>query len=401
MELPDNSIGISDLIAYTECPRKMSYGMRRHIGRGEQSEATMPEASQYGAVYARYYGSAIHDVIHDVEDGYGDEEAIQRAWTKYGEYLEPEDLDWLRGDLEVYRQRDTPQTRLVAAEEDVRVPLFVHPVYGMIYFRFKLDRLYERLDAPGTFIHKDYKSSRHPKTQKEVDSDKQMWAYNWGIHEHWPEVERLVQLYDQLRFGELPVQRKTDDQRRQIKDWLIKTATAVLDKKAEDDGLLPPKKNEWCAWCPILESCPVVDHMLDFGRVEIEALAPTVKEGRKTIQLIDPAKVDEYVEKFEDAKQAQKILERFVDSVGDVLKKMPAANLATHGYEIKSRSAITFDQSAKRAIAARLGEDFFAVANLTKSGLEAHFGEDEETLEWVLSLATKGVGAQVLTRKKE
>lgn len=399
MELPDNSIGISDLIAYTECPRKMSYGMRRHVGRGQQSEATMPEASQYGAVYARYYGSAIHDVIHDVEDGYSDDDAIQRAWTAFGEYLEPDDLDMLRQDLEVYRQRDTPQTRLVASEEDARVPLFVHPVYGQIYFRFKLDRLYERLDAPGVFIHKDFKSSRHAKSQKEVDEDKQMWAYNWSIHELYPECDRLVQLYDQLRFGELPVRRKTDGERALIKEWLVKTATAVLDKQAEADGLLPAKKNQWCAWCPILESCPTIQHLLDFGRVEIEALAPTMKEGRKTIQLIEPERIDEYLDKLEDAKQAIGVLERFRDSVSEILKNMPAEERAVRGYQLKGRKATQFSLDAKRAIMERLGvDDFLTITSMTKTGLETALKEDEETLGWALSLATETEGSQVLKK---
>lgn len=401
MDLPDNSIGISDLIAFTECPRKMSYGMRRHVARGEQSEASMPESSQYGAVYARMYGSAIHDVIHDVEDGFSDDDAIQRAWTTYGEYLEPDDLDMMRQDIEVYRQRDVPQARLIASEEDCRVPLFVHPVYGQIYFRFKLDRLYERIDAPGIFIHKDYKSSRHAKSQKDVDEDKQMWSYNWAIHELYPEVDRLFQLYDQLRFGEIAARRKTDQQRALIKEWLVKTATAVLDKKArEEDGLLPPKKNEWCAWCPILESCPVIDHLLDFGRVEIEALAPTIKEGRKTLQLVEPTKIDEYLEKFDEAKAAIGVLERFRDSVAEILKNMPAEERAVRGYDLKGRKATQFTVDAKRQIAEKLGEDFYQLATISKTSLEQFFGEDKESFEWALSLANETEGARVLVPRK-
>jgi hypothetical protein len=228
-----------------------------------------------------------------------------------------------------------------------------------------------------------------------------MWSYNWAIHELYPECERLVQLYDQLRFGEIPARRKTDAERRLIKDWLIKTATAVLDKQAEDDGLLPPKKNEWCAWCPILESCPIVDHLLDFGRVEIEALAPTVKDGRKTVQLIEPERVAEYLEKFEDAKQAIGVLERFRDSVGDLLKRMPAEERAVRGYDLKQRKATNFTLSAKRALVDRLGlDDFLTITSLSKTGLESHLGEDAELLEWALSLGSETVGAQVLQRRK-
>jgi hypothetical protein len=36
----------------------------------------------------------------------------------------------------------------------------------MIYLRTRIDRLYQRLDNPGVFVHVDYKSSRWPKTQR-------------------------------------------------------------------------------------------------------------------------------------------------------------------------------------------------------------------------------------------
>jgi hypothetical protein len=38
MELPESQIGPTDVIAYRECPRRMSYGMRRHVARGEQNQ---------------------------------------------------------------------------------------------------------------------------------------------------------------------------------------------------------------------------------------------------------------------------------------------------------------------------------------------------------------------------
>src|SRR4051812_43305930 len=122
MQLPDDAVGITDLIAYRDCPRRMSYGLRRHTGKAQQSDERTPEAGSY----ATAYGSAIHDAIQALEDGYDVEAAIQVAWNQWGSWLEPGDVDLLRHDLEVYLQRDFPNTRTIAAEDEFRIPLFVH-----------------------------------------------------------------------------------------------------------------------------------------------------------------------------------------------------------------------------------------------------------------------------------
>jgi hypothetical protein len=94
--------------------------------------------------------------------------------------------------------------RLVSAEVDMRVPLFKLTDDGeWIYFRFKIDALYQSLQNPGLFLMRDYKSSRWPKPIEEIHNDLQQWSYNFGVHEMFPECETLVQIYDQLRFGEV------------------------------------------------------------------------------------------------------------------------------------------------------------------------------------------------------
>jgi hypothetical protein len=112
MNLPNDSIGISDILSYRECPRRMSYGMRRHTGQGTQSDDRTPEAGSWATVY----GSAIHEAIAATEDGYDDEAAIKQTWKVYGSKLMPSDLDLLRRDLETYHSRDFPNTRTVASE---------------------------------------------------------------------------------------------------------------------------------------------------------------------------------------------------------------------------------------------------------------------------------------------
>lgn len=393
MELPDNAVGITDLLAYHECPRRFSYGMRRHTGIGLQSDAETPESGSY----ATFYGSAIHKVIQAVEDGSNDGDALQTAWDEYGHALDPGDLDMLRTDLRTYRSRDAGRVKTIANEDEYRVPL--GKIEGRdVSFRFKLDRLYERLDAPGHFIHVDYKSSRHAKSEAEVHADKQLWAYNFGIHEFFPEVERLVQLYDQLRYGQVPTS-KNDQQREQMREWLIRGASAVMrDESWQGDDLLEPRKNEWCAWCPITESCPVIAQLTEFALLEIETLAPTYKEGRKTLIELHESMMPEYIERFEEAKQAIRILERFRDSVAGLVKKMPEEDRLDLGYKLRGRKASVFTAGHLREIHDAVGSEFYELVSVTKSSLESNLADDPETLAWALDLALETAGAESLVK---
>jgi ketosteroid isomerase-like protein len=394
VHLPDDSIGITDIISYRECPRRFSYGMKRHVGPGEQDPTMIGEAQIRGAAWARAYGSAIHDAIHRVEEGDSDEQAVQFAFNRWGRGLEPSDLALLHQDLEVYRSRDFPGTRIVASEEDARVPLMLYRG-RQVYFRFKLDRLYERLDRPGSFIHVDYKSSRHAKSEKEVREDLQMWAYNWAIHEFWPECDDLVQIYEQLRYGQIPT-RKTAAARAKIKEWLIAQTTAIIeDENFQPDGLLPFQQNEWCEWCPIMESCGVIDQLTEFSLVEIAALAPVEKQGRRKVTRLDSAPVEEYVERLAQVKSAVGVLKRYDDAVSSLLKEMPAERRGLLGYELRERSTTKFPPEALRAMHDALGDRFYEVAGVTKTAIEQRV-DDDDLQRLLLELGREEPGSSVL-----
>lgn len=272
MVLPNDSIGISDVLAWRECPRRMSFSMRRHTPAGEPPEATTASTA---------FGTAMHDVFEFVgnNDAF-DDEAVQTAFDRHARWLDPDDLPRMRENLKVYRERDYLGVRTVAVEGEYRVPLFVADDGTTIFFRCKIDRLYQSLHDESVFISVDYKTSRWQKTEEEVHEDPQQWAYNWAIHEVFPECGTLVQVYDQLRYGAIPT-RKSDVQRDQIKEWLIRHVKAIMrDVDYGADGLLQPKLNDWCAWCPVAESCSVVKDVTDFTAAKIAALAPEHKEGR-------------------------------------------------------------------------------------------------------------------------
>jgi hypothetical protein len=192
MKLPRNEVGISDVIAYRECAQRMSWGMRRHMElperfaafEGERDEP--PESNNW----TNAYGSCAHEALARIEEhDASDDEAIDYAWGLYGRYLDPEDLELLREDLERFRDRGQPQGyRVIAVEQDMRVPLFVHNG-EQIYFRFKVDALYQHLQNDGLFLSRDYKATKWPKSRKQIEEDLQQWAYNFGLHERFPEIE--------------------------------------------------------------------------------------------------------------------------------------------------------------------------------------------------------------------
>lgn len=403
MDLLGDSIGITDLLSHRECPRRMSYGLRRHIDIGEQSDEATPEVG--AAIHSTDYGSAIHKAIEASEDGFSDEDAIQQAWNEWGHRLTPADLTLLERDLEIYHERDYSGVRTLAVEDDFRVPLFEYKG-RQIYFRFKLDRLYERVDAPGNFVHIDYKSSKWAKSQKEVHEDLQLWAYNFGIHEVFPECDNLRQIYDQLRYGPVPTS-KTPAQREEIKAWLIKEVTKVLeDEDVRADGLHKPRHNQWCAWCPIIESCPVIDDLTEFGLVEIAELAPrrpkTKKDGTPG-KLMEDVPLDEdllpdYARKLDESRAARKVLENFEDRVKALIKQLPPERMKELHWKLQQRGGSVFLPEAAQQLHEQMGPAFYDLVKITKTGLEEGLGADPDLLEWALKLALKTDGAEMLVR---
>lgn len=391
MKLPADSIGISDVLAYRECPRRMSYAMRRHLPGGGQSDEATPEAGGY----ATDYGSAIHRAIEAFEDDPEITAAVQTAWNEWGHRLDPTDLLTLRADMDTYQARDITNTRTVLNEGEIKVPL-MRWRGRQIFFRAKIDRLYERLDAPGVYVAVDYKSSRTPKSDQEVREDLQLWAYNWSLTEYFPEIIELHQIYDQLRYGQIPT-RKTAEARKRIHEWLVVQATAILeDEDVRDDGLLRPKKNEWCAWCPVLESCAIIPFLTEYARVRIAALAPAEKVGRKTVLKIDQDRIEDYVGEFAEAKDAVKILTRYVESLAKLLKDMPATEREALGYRVREDKNRKWTPRALADLHTQLGERFYDLVRVTKTGLEAELADEPELLSWALSEAEDTAGSSVL-----
>lgn len=372
MDLPENQVGISDINTYGDCPTRFEYGMRRWTEGSEPPERKHPDTM---------YGSACHHMLHLVEhDVLSDEQAIQAAFDEYAPYLDPGDMERLERDLETYRTRDYKGVRVVANETEVRVPLLQHEG-ETIYYRGKIDRLYERIDQPGSFIHIDYKSSKWRKTEPEVHGDPQMWSYNWAIFEFWPECERLLQIYDQLMYGAIPT-RKSPEQRAEIKRWLQRRVRAILNNDNPE-----PKFNQWCPYCPLLPDCPEPKRTAQFAASRIAALAPADEDSGKLV--LDPDLMEVYVAELPELATARKALETFEETVKKALREMPEAVRAYHGYELSAKRSDAWTPEALRRAHEIMGDEFYALVKLTKGRIRDYLGEDKDTITALIDLAEK------------
>lgn len=380
MKLPNDEIGISDILSWRDCPRRMGFGMARHTEEGELPEATNEN---------NYYGSAVHLMLEQSEAGATDEDAVQAAFDEYGTWLEPADRELLLEDLALYHEREPLGVRTVANEMEVRLPLFEHEG-RTIYFRGKLDRVYQRLDNEGVFMHRDFKSSKWPRSEEEVHKDPQMWAYNWAIHEMWPECESLTQVYDQLRYGEVPT-RKNDEQRRQIKDWLTSEVKAIMA-----DEEMEPKLNEWCPWCPIMESCPVPVRAADWAQSRIEALAGNT--GNELPDDLDADGLDRYVSDLDQLGTVRKMIERYEESIKAVVRDLPFSERERLGYEITERKFDVWPPEAIYRLQAMLGADFPLIVAVRKGRIKDVI-EDKGMRDAVLAMANKEAGGPILKKK--
>lgn len=399
MRLPGNEVGISDILGYRACPQEFAFGMRRHVELperfalypGERDEPPEHES------YASAYGHAVHEAVELIENtDCADEFAIQTIMQKYTHWLEPADRDRMSADIEVWHKRRVTGFRLVGTELELKMPLFEHDG-KMVYFRARVDVLYQHLVNPGYFYSRDYKSSRFAKTKAQVDADIQQWAYNTVIHYNYPECETLIQGYDQFRYGLIPT-RKSDAQRETMRRWLIDQVKAILA-----DDTLAPKRNDMCQFCPIMMDCRETHRSADYWVNRLGALAPVKKDGRKLVMELQPEVFgyEVYVDLLPKAKEAVKVLAKYIETVEGDLKEMDEGRREEFGYGLtKPKSLTRWGADAKRAIFERFGDQAMHVFSLSQTDVDSMFGKDSEEATWIRELADRQDGSPSLRKLK-
>ena len=321
MKLPDNSLGVSDSVQFHECPKLFYRNMARHLrAPGAPDDQLIAQNSEILS-----YGSCVHDaalVVVQNPDVYLDD-AVDAAWRKWAPYLQPEHHAEMREDVKIVIDRTIEaqeNLELVCAEEDWKVPVFVGEANGSLdeedgqwyYFRFRIDALYRRKDDPTHYVIRDFKTTRRQKFQSDIDEDMQFTAYEYGVRQALGDsVESITIWYDQIKHGEIFSSRDETD-RIKFQEYIESTIKAVLDMPAEE-VMDTFKLNQWCGWCPLLESCAVVNYANDLAMFEISQMSNQ-----------DPSKIPDispYIERYERSKLAVKALEEYNSRMSDFLKK--------------------------------------------------------------------------------
>jgi hypothetical protein len=382
-------VGVSDVLEWRDCAMRMQFGMRRHA-QGDPPESWSP---------ANAYGSAIHLCLRMLDDGHDEAQCAQAALAEFKQWLEPADLSHLYEDMGRYLEREMVGVRTLLNETEISIPLFDHPTAGPVWFRARIDRVYQSLDDPTVLFHKDFKSSKWPKSYEEVAKDVQLWAYNMAIAEWFvdlfpefePEQVQILQIYDQLNFGEIPTQ-KTPAQRAEIKRWLVQAITAIID-----DEQARPTFNEWCPWCPLKLDCPVVQYELtEWARTRIAALMPREERHNKDGSvskrpgpiMLDPDRIGEYVELMPDVHRAAQVLSGFEEELRSTLKEMPDSELRKLGKRKTDRSRRAFSTEAKRRIIEEVGlTRALMMFDLSLEAVKRFYGGDKEAAEEITALA--------------
>jgi hypothetical protein len=397
-KLPNNSIGISDILDYRECPQRHAWSMRRHWPLPErlQLEPNELDVAPEKTNWTNAYGSAVHDCIHEVEQGRTHKEAIEIAMQRYGTYLEPGDITMLREDLQTYERRRPLGVTLVGSEMELRVPLFVHEG-EQIYFRFRLDVLQRLISNPGVFVHRDYKSSKWRKTPAEVHSDLQLWAYNWAIHEFFPECQHLVQTYDQLRYGEEKTT-KNDEQRAAMKQWLIDNVRIILA-----DDTYKPKVNDFCRYCPMIVTCREPRRAVRYWRGRLHVLAPMTKEGRKVkVEFFEEGEELEQVirDELPAMIQTRKHIEHVEELLKDDIANMPEEERQRLGWKVSERKTRRVATPGVRELHEAMGDRFYEMVPVSLSRVQEFAGKGSTELEIAARWATEEVSGRNISPAK-
>lgn len=387
MKLPGNgtSIGPSDIIAVRECPRRASFGFERWDEGGEHPEAQSS---------ATAYGSAFHEAAEFLakNENATDDQAVAHAFAKWFDHLEPNDTERLRKDISTYRDRDMTGVRLVGAELELSVPLFIHEGRE-IRLRGRVDRLYQSLSDPGHYTMRDYKTNSQPRSQDEVDSDLQLWMYAALIRANYPDVVHLDQIYDQLQFGELTTS-KSEEDCHLILGWAEAQVGAILAfNDLGPDGRPAPKLNRWCGHCAYAMDCPALGRATEFAQREVAAIAA---EDLSSVGDLLP-----YVEQLEDMKAASKLLDNAIDRINGALKSISPEAREAMGYKLANRTYTKFGDEAKKAALDSMTEDQLLKAiTISASGLR-NSGAAKSVIDQISDLAEKRKGPGFIKRIKQ
>lgn len=140
----------------------------------------------------------------------------------------------------------------------------------------------------GPFEVIDYKTNFKPKTQEEVDRDKQLGIYKIAVKHFWPEAEDVRLSLFFLRTNQKLTTKRVDSELEDLKKEIIETC-----EKIQTDTEFMPKKNPLCGWCDYKNLCPLMEQRVassdqQTANSNIDDIVEQYLEAHEVIRTLEP-----------------------------------------------------------------------------------------------------------------
>ena len=119
-------------------------------------------------------------------------------------------------------------------------------------FRGIIDRLDQ--PEPGKWIIHDYKTSKHPKSERQAMNDIQLALYHIAVEQNYGKVNDISLTWHFLRIGSEVTIIYTHDQLKKLRNKLILMVDKIIQFRDNENNFLP-NETMLCNWCYFWEEC--------------------------------------------------------------------------------------------------------------------------------------------------
>ncbi|MEM0231266.1 MAG: PD-(D/E)XK nuclease family protein [Candidatus Woesearchaeota archaeon] len=200
--------------------------------------------------------------------------------------------------LRDYYKRYYPfnHSRTIALETEEKVALDDEH-----YIHIRIDRL--AIAPDGTYEIHDYKTSSSIKTQEELDKDRQLAIYAYGVKKMFPDAKKVSLVWHYLAFDKEMRSERTDEQLEKLRDEVLS-----IIREIESEDKFEPKMSALCDWCEFRPVCPNFKHLYELEKKEPEEFLDD--EGVKLVN--EYAAISERIEELsERAEELKEKIKRF------------------------------------------------------------------------------------------
>jgi len=163
----------------------------------------------------------------------------------------------------------------IATEKKIFVRLDPEGKYQLLGF---IDRLVHQRATNIYEIH-DYKTGS-PKSQHELDSDRQLALYSIGIRESFSDVRDVHLIWHFLDQGEKKTSTRTLMQLQTLKEE-IKNLIQTIELSTD----FQPKPSALCSYCEYQSRCPITNNQVGLSRELTQISIASEKKSERQLQL--------------------------------------------------------------------------------------------------------------------